>query len=399
MQTRWGLARCCCGCVLGADAFESGDALSAKWTGDTSDFTKSSGIITATAAAKMIRHVAANANGTDKEFTVKARMKGSNASDVTRLIGHYYDASSYVFAELAHAATPTLKLYQRKGGTNTQIGFTRNISGKTTGDWILARLCVYNDTGYAEALTTSGSTVASGALVTTPPWYAGGYAGLATSSMAGTASFDDFEFAQNRNSKAGCPQCDACDSGEFADAFSIEEFGWSQPYSLFGIAGGRMTPTSQFQLSNYRCAVRPALSIGAVVEQSVSCWYNSGGVGYASAGIYLNTTPGGPNSSTLRLVGVPAFGGGTYQRVVGSTLTTISQVPVDGDTLTIRATLSQVSPQKWDVEWLINGVVKDSQAGVSVTFTDPFYHSLQWAPTGGAVVYPDFDDYSLTITD
>ena len=394
-QDKMGIGKCCCGCTIAEDAFESGDALTVAWTGDTSDFTKSGGVVTTTTASKMIRHSTEN-TATNYEFTLKAKVKGSNAADKVRLVGSYYDDSNYVFIEIATAATTTMKLYQRKAGTNTQLGSTRTITGKTTGDWITVRLCVYSDTAYAEALTTSGSTVTSGALSTGAPYNRGGFAGFATDSLSGTALFDDFLWQKNRNTDATCPQCDACDSVAFSDAFSVEEFGWSDAYFRFTLSGGEMIATVNTATNeNARCMIRPTLAIGTVIEQSVLVYDTDTGGGTTTS-IKLNTTLGGSGASTIRWTA--RWRAGDFQYVIGiGAASTIATAPVDGDKLTIRSTMTQVSPQIWTVEWLLNDVVQATTTGSTLTMASPFYHGVHFTITaaGGKARW---DSYEISAT-
>jgi hypothetical protein len=382
----------CCGCTIGEDAFGSADALSDSWTGDTGSFTKAAGEVTTTTASKMIRHTGENF-AVGYEFTVRVRLKGSNAADKVRLIGMYYDASNYLFIEIATAATATMKLYQRYAGTDTQLGSTRTLTGKTTGDWISVKLCMYNDTAYAEAVAVGATLVTSGAIVTGAPQNRGGFAGLATDSMSGTATFDDFLHEKNRNTDATCPQCDACDTLDYSDSFTVEEFGWSDAYFRFTLDGGKMkasvnTSTNQ----NLRCMVRPTLSVGTVIENSVLIYDTDTG-GSTDLGIVLNSTLGGIDANTMYLEADWTAANDNFFYGIGGASATIAQAPADGDKLTIRATCDQVSPQRWDVEFLINDVVKATQSNQSITVANPFYHGLRWSITnaGGRAQWDNYE--------
>lgn len=393
---RFGVARCCCGCVISEDAFGSADSLSGKWSGDVASFTKSAGVITSTTSSKLIYASASHPTGTYYEATISARTKATSGTDNTRLIGYYEDASNYVFIEVTHGATLTMKLWQRKAGTNTQLGTTRTLSGKTTGDYVLLRLCIYGGTAYAEALTSSGSITTSGALNTSVPFYYGRYAGVGTGSLSGTATFDDFSFAKNRSLRGDCPQCNACDSELFEDSFTSETFGWSDYSSTWYLSGGRMQAyaTGAHDQDNIRCMIRPTIAIGTVIEGSVYTWDQSGGLGGAAAqsGLWINTT-----SLTGQVALYATWNLGEYRRRIGTSVTSVpsSPTPANGDKLGIRLTCDQVSPQRWDIEWLVNDAVVDTASDQTITVLDPFYFGLFF----GAAAFPvlvEFDDLTLS---
>lgn len=396
MSDKLGIGKCCCGCTIAEDAYESVDAISVAWTGDTGDFTKSGGQVTTTSANKMIRHSSANPDA-DYEFTLRCKLKGSNAADKVRLVGSWYDADNYIYIEIATAATTTMKLYQRKAATDTQIGVTRTITGKTTGDWILVRMCVYNDSAYAEALTTSGSTVTSGAISTGAPYNRGAYAGVATDSLSGTATFDDFLFEKNRDDDAACPQCNACDNQGFSDAFSDAEFGWSDAYVKYTLNAGRMRASDNGFPQNYRCSVRPTLSVGSVLEVTATVYGPNPIAGYAGVGVMLNTSPGGFGLTSVLLL-AEFTAAPKFSKDIGNgfTMDSLGGTPADGDTLTIRATCTQASPQLWDVDWIVNGSTLGTDTGLSLAIPDPFYYGIWLSMGAGAGHYVEWDDFEMS---
>lgn len=389
---RFGVARCCCGCVISEDAFGSADALSGKWSGDVSSFSKSSGVITSTTSSKLIYASASHPTGSYYEATISARTKATSGTDNTRLIGYYEDASNYVFIEVTHGATLTMKLWQRKAGTNTQLGTTRTLSGKATGDYVLLRLCIYGNTAYAEALTTSGSVTTSGGLNTSVPFYYGRYAGVGTGSLSGTAAFDDFSFAKNRSLRGDCPQCDACDTELFEDSFTSETFGWSDSYSTWTLSGGRMQAVNNG--SNIRCMVRPTIAVGTVIEGSCYIWDQSGGGGGAASttNMLINST-----SLTGQVAIGAAWPLSIYRRRIGATLTDVpsSPTPANGDKIGIRMTCDQVSPQRWDIEWLVNDSVVDSANDQTITVLDPFYFGMSCTVAAFPLLV-EFDDFTIS---
>lgn len=321
---------------------------------------------------------------------MQARVSGSDTSDAVRLLGLYEDTDNYVFMEVYTTDPATYKLYQRKGGTDSQIGFTQTITGKNHGDTILCKMCMYNNTLYGEALSTGGSVVASGALDTSPAFYYGRYEGLATGSMTGTATFDDFSAQVNRNSRSTCDQCNACDSGSFADTFSADSFGWDNAYTSYVISGGRMVYAAGGSglTNNNRCHVLPTLAVGTKIALSVAVWDTTN---TATVGIRMNYT----SADEFRLFARPPFGNYSYN--AGATTGTIAVTPANGDVLAIEATCSQVSPQKWDVAWKINGTTEATASALSLTILDPFYYGITNTPSAFPT-QQEWDDFALDIT-
>ena len=115
-----------------------------------------------------------------------------------------------------------------------------------------------------------------------------------------------------------------------------------------------------------------------------------------SKGGGLSSQFGGSGASTIRWTA--RWRAGDFQYVIGiGAASTIATAPVDGDKLTIRATMTQVSPQIWTVEWLLNDVVQATTTGSTLTLASPFYHGVHFTITavGGKARW---DSYEISAT-
>lgn len=205
----FGVGRCCCGgtCTIFTDDYST-DRTGTDYTTSAGTWAVSGGVLTCTTASALITANTAVTAGLTGIY-VRASITCATTSDIARLIIGYSNDSNYWFCEAAPGAVNgTIKIYQRSGGVNTQIGSTLTFTSFTTVRTADVCMSYLNGTVnvVGTVLTTTKSTLTEPGTITA----AGSKVGMGTGAGTSSVTFDSFELQKHNVDDSTCPNCVAC---------------------------------------------------------------------------------------------------------------------------------------------------------------------------------------------
>jgi hypothetical protein len=196
----------CCGsagCIIFSDNFSS-DNLATDWDNRSGSWSVSGGALSSTSSSALIVTVA-ETDGVATGAHLTALLYMDTTSDIGLLILGYSDDDNYWFLEVQPgAANGTLKLFERAGGVDLQLGSTQTITGLIAGQTVTA--CLSIGGGAIVAQTTFGSERDS-VLSFGSPAMANTAAGVGTGSGSSYVEFDDVQFKEHRADNENCGNC------------------------------------------------------------------------------------------------------------------------------------------------------------------------------------------------
>lgn len=191
---------CCCqGCIFIGLDFVSG-AVSDNFTTVSGSWSIGSGVLSTSSSDAELSGLVANPNG-DANTRVTCTVNIATSGDTAGIILDRQDANNYWFGEVKFGTGAYIRIYQRSGGTNTQIvsqSFTMGTGSRTVCASILQGNFV---------LTCGGRSLSAPGSFTNPGW------GIRTGTLTGTVAFDDLSVATTSGECAdeACkPDCSAC---------------------------------------------------------------------------------------------------------------------------------------------------------------------------------------------
>lgn len=218
-----------CSCDSCTISHSPDSVVSGSWSGaGTSSLSTSSsaGVVVTTGQAKV----------TATAIQASATITPTNVTEGGRVILGYIDANNYHFVELRKGSTDgDLRIFQRSGGVDTQLGTTTTVTGYTSGSKKLCA-CYYNGTLFAIV----GAFVASAAATITA---ASSKAGVGTGSLTASVTFDNFVFEHHYIDDPTCPSCcqGSSGTGTPGDGFGIQNCSACEPpypeFMLLAVAG------------------------------------------------------------------------------------------------------------------------------------------------------------------
>lgn len=190
---------CCFDCLIYSDDF-SADNIGTHLDDVSGTWTVGSGVLSTSSSAALIVTVAESDTGNGY---VSVNAQASNTGTKLRVVGAYVDVDNYIFGELTlNGASSQLKLFQRTGGVNSQLGSTKTVDASTATYYPLV-LCWNGD----EAAVTFDIENTGGATVVADCSATGPIAGLEITLTSGSATFDDFNFFYHFTDDDACPEC------------------------------------------------------------------------------------------------------------------------------------------------------------------------------------------------
>jgi hypothetical protein len=209
---------CCCGCIYFSDKFAV-DNLATDYTTVSGTWAVGAGKLTTSSGNALLL---TNATSVSNHGSMGATVTLGVDGDVAIVLVSYLDANNYVFVELTQGATTlTARLYQRSGGSNTQLGFTAlgtNTPGSEfatmpPGTAFSVIVCAGNTT---TTVSVNGFCIAG----RNADYSRGNRAGVGTGSVTGSVTFDNISFLKVPADDPVCGQCcfncaGNCDLGTF----------------------------------------------------------------------------------------------------------------------------------------------------------------------------------------
>lgn len=197
---------CCQSCpTILSDTFTRSDStnIGSDWTEVSGDWSITSNKLRISATTNAVATAVASSAGAIHR--VSCVITSSAVGDKIRVLFNYEDSSNYDFGELEIGATnSTLRLFTRRGGSNTQRGQDRTVSSFTAGSSGTMNVCVDKTTGNARIFAAQGF-----ASIASHSENNGSMAGVGTGgTVTGNVDFDTFLFRQTNNVVAGsCATC------------------------------------------------------------------------------------------------------------------------------------------------------------------------------------------------
>lgn len=200
---------CCPECTIFIDDFNRADStsLGSNWSEDSGSWEIASNELKCTADGKV------TAVPTHPDSTSHAKVStvfNCTETDVKVRIYVDYDGTNYHFAEVSvgsagAGADSELKLFKHSGGSDTQLGTTRTITGVSTGEDVQFDVCF--DGTILEAYISDG-TNDGGATESTTEVGGDQVALECNGIVSGQVTFDPFEYFKHRDAtNPSCPDC------------------------------------------------------------------------------------------------------------------------------------------------------------------------------------------------
>lgn len=190
-------------CDILNDPFTT-DNLATDWDDRAGTWTVGSGTLNTTSASALIVTTAETPTASISTYAT-ATITCATTSDIGRLIVAYEDDDNYWFCEIQPGASNgTFKMFQRSGGTNTQRGSTRTVTGFSAGD--TATVCI----GYTHGAMRSNALHAGaniGNSYTTSVTTQNTQGGCGTGAGSSDVKFDDFIFGLSKGDDTTCRYC------------------------------------------------------------------------------------------------------------------------------------------------------------------------------------------------
>lgn len=199
-----GICGCCPECQIAADAFERA-TLGGDWTEELGSWTLPTEHYVATAdSPALLIHNTPHPDGDDHAQVIQVRFLLDEYGDQARFCLGLDDVDNYVFAEvtIVDPGCGELRFFVRSGGTDTQVGDTQLLGEMALDAWHDAQVCLWYDEE-----TESWQLDAFGFRQAIAPSVVGDQVALGTSTLTGTAQFDDFFFLYHGSERSGCPRC------------------------------------------------------------------------------------------------------------------------------------------------------------------------------------------------
>jgi hypothetical protein len=229
---------CCFECLVTSDTFAV-DNLATDWDIRSGTATVSGGNLNLSAGANLvINNTPAPAGATGVYAGCVFRC--TNTADLARLVILYEDDDNYWYCEAQPAATPTLKLFQRSAGTNTQKGSTVTITGFAINeDWAM-ELCYDGEKVNCAIIETDlFGTIVNGIVVAENPATAENTQAGVGGNETGQITFTSFTLQRHLVDSDTCTAClrkypcSLCDTGYFPDMVQVETSGLTGCASVF----------------------------------------------------------------------------------------------------------------------------------------------------------------------
>lgn len=208
------MANCCpCGdpCGVAADDFNR-STLGSNWDERSGSWTITSDKLTTGDASGLLIYQAAEAP--TASMSVTAEVELSTNGDQARGVVAWSDDDNYLFGELTRqncgactGVCTTLGLYQRTGGTTTEIEPPIELGVVDWSGSVTLTVCYYADQYPAGGVGILTAT-AGGKTVYKYDVTAGGtFGGLGTGTNSGGATFDGFTLSNSQEYNPTCPEC------------------------------------------------------------------------------------------------------------------------------------------------------------------------------------------------
>lgn len=190
---------CCC-CVWATDNFGRA-ALGAAWSAVAGSWAISVGALQTTSSDGILLHVAESPVAS--EISLSVRAAGTASNDEVRLLLDYLDTDNYKFAQLIIGTSKTLKIFKRVAGVNTELASVASTT--STSSFVTLKFCQLDGKLFASTPSANVSaTEASNSNLKVA---------IATGTLTGTASFDDFSASRTDGACPGCWPCSGCTAG------------------------------------------------------------------------------------------------------------------------------------------------------------------------------------------
>lgn len=208
------MANCCpCGdpCRLAADDFDRAD-LGDNWDQRAGSWTITSDKLTTSDASGSIIYQAAEAS--TPSMSVTAEVELNTDGDQVRGIVAWTDDDDYLYGELTRkncgscsGDCTTLGLYERSGGTTTEIRAPIELGIIDWSGSVKFTVCYYADQYPASGVGVLTATAAGKTVYKYDVTASGTYGGLGTGTNSGGATFDDFTLDNSQEYNPSCPEC------------------------------------------------------------------------------------------------------------------------------------------------------------------------------------------------
>ncbi len=210
---------CCTNCQFFSDDFAVDD-LATNYTSVSGSWAISGGNLHTTSSSAVLTGSTANPNS-DANTKVSVTANIGTNGDAARIILNYQNSSNYWFAEVIAGSSPSLKIYQRSGGTNTQKAYCTSFTQAAASNFTFCASIEDSNLIRAYVNGTGTYSVSTGGSFSQT-----GY-GLGTGTLAGTVTFDNLTVTTTSGTApcvpcttgGSCNPCTACSGAGIAPAF------------------------------------------------------------------------------------------------------------------------------------------------------------------------------------
>lgn len=252
---RMGSPGCCCleGCTIYGDAFAS-DTIGVNWTEVAGDWTISAGLLSIAATGGILIADQTHPDGDRVPQVVSIDIRLAAADDLARVIIVYDDSDNYLFAEFSIDSNGcgSVTLYERIGGTDTELGSFAVPFDTPLDTWLTLTLCYVPgassfDPGSLTIKAESATHEIWTRTVATSADLPGDQAGVGSgSTAAGSIEFDnfDYQYYYDPETHPNCPMCGSDTNCELhSDNFNRASLGctWEQVAGTWSIDTNQLT--------------------------------------------------------------------------------------------------------------------------------------------------------------